>query len=188
MASKFYGSTVLKDINLNRGARLLLTDGPLRLGWRHSGITSDFIAEVMSMPYVSAKDQYTLVHHSIGYLTNELIENAVKFRLPAAVEIEASLEATYFFLRVRNPIDAETSLVFQRKLDDMLDGDPSELLILQIEANALSQSSGSGLGILTLLSDYGARIMWEFDDDDENGVMLTTTAAVAVPVASNYVS
>jgi hypothetical protein len=188
MARKIYGSPDLVNVNFERGARLTLTDGPLQLGWKHSGITSDFIAEVMAMPYSSAKEQYDAVHHSVGYLANELIENAVKFRLPSEIAIEACLSEAEFRFRVRNPIDAKTSALFQRKLAQILESDPSELLIQQIEANALSDSSGSGLGLLTLLSDYSAKITWEFNDYDINSIMLTTTAAVAVPLTSNLKS
>jgi hypothetical protein len=67
----------------------------------------------------------------------------------------------------------------------MLESDPGDLLIRQIEANALADSNASGLGLLTLLSDYGARMTWEFDDYGEGSVMLTTTAAVSVPMVSN---
>ena len=185
MTSKIYGSVDLAAVSFEGGARLTLTDGPLQLGWKHSGATSDFIAEVMAMPYTSKKEYYIVVHHSIGYLTNELIENAVKFRLPSAIEIEACLAETEFLLRVRNPITTETSVVFQRKLDKILDSDPGDLLIQQIEANALSDSGDSGLGLLTLLSDYGAKLSWEFSESDMDSVMLTATAAVAVPLTSN---
>lgn len=77
MARAVYGAEDLVDANLERGAQLVLSDGPLQIGWRHSGLTSDFIAEVMSMPYAVKKSDYAVVHHSIAYLTNELIENAV---------------------------------------------------------------------------------------------------------------
>ncbi|MDS7594188.1 slr1658 superfamily regulator [Agrobacterium tumefaciens] len=185
MARVLYGAEELIDANLEQGARLILCDGPLQIGWRHSGLTSDFIAEVMSMPYAFAKNDYAVVHHSIAYLTNELIENAVKFRLPSEIVIEACLAATTVLIRVKNAVDAETSVLFQHKLRQILDRDPGELLIQQIEANALSDDNASGLGLLTLLSDYGARMAWEFDDVDERSVILTTTAEISIPIASN---
>jgi hypothetical protein len=58
MARKIYGSAELVDLNFEGGARLTLIDGPLQLGWRHSGVTSDFIAEVMAMPFASKKESY----------------------------------------------------------------------------------------------------------------------------------
>lgn len=88
-------------------------------------------------------------------------------------------------VRVKNAVDAETSAAFQRKLRTILDRDPGELLIQQIEENAISDGNGSGLGLLTLLSDYGARMAWEFNDIDDSSVILTTTAAISIPMASN---
>ncbi|WJH38731.1 hypothetical protein N7E02_05050 (plasmid) [Aliirhizobium terrae] len=58
---------------------------------------------------------------------------------------------------------SETFTRFQNLLTDILSADPGELLIQQIEANAVFNASGSGLGILALLADYGAELAWEFD-------------------------
>lgn len=44
-------------------------------------------------------------------------------------------------------------------------------LIQQLEANAADpQSTGSGLGLLTLISDYGARFAWIFSPADQADV------------------
>jgi hypothetical protein len=148
-------------------------------------MTSDFIADVMALPYAGSKSNHTQVHHDIGYLSNELIENAIKFRQPGEIIVEACISQESFIVRVRNPIDRRTSFRFKDLLHRIISGDPGELLLQQIETNAMSEASGSGLGLLTLLSDYDAKMAWEFDDRNDQNILLTTTAAVAIPPSSN---
>lgn len=185
MAPTIYGTESLVGVSLNSGTRLALRDGPLHLSWKHSGMTSDFIADVMALPYAGSKSTHIQVHHDIGYLSNELIENAIKFRQPGEITIEAWTSRGSFFMRVRNAIDRETSYRFKDLLRRIVSKDPGELLLEQIETNAMSEMGGSGLGLLTLLSDYEAKMAWEFEDYDDQNILLTTTAAVAIPPSSN---
>lgn len=185
MAPTVFGIESLTDISLDSGTRLTLTDGPLQLGWKHSGMTADFIAEVMALPFSRSKKDYMQAHHDIGYLSNELIENAVKFRLPGEILIEAGISEGSFLIRVKNTIDGATASRFQQLLHRLQSKDPGELLLEQIETNAISSASGSGLGLLTLLSDYDAKMAWAFEEYNDERIILTTTAAVAMPPSSN---
>ncbi|AGS22452.1 slr1658 superfamily regulator [Rhizobium etli] len=184
MAPKIFGIESLAEISLDSGARLTLRDGPLQLGWKHSGMTSDFIAKIMALPYSRSRKDYLQAHHDIGYLSNELIENAVKFRQPGEILIEAGIIDGSFLLRVKNAVDSATASRFQQLLHRLQSKEPGVLLLEQIEINAISPESGSGLGLLTLLSDYDARMAWTFENNDEH-IALTTTAAVAMPPSSN---
>ena len=55
-------------------------------------------------------------------------------------------------------------------------GDPAIMLIERIEANAENPDLGtSGLGLLTLMSDYSVQLGWKFADADaDEAVMLET--------------
>lgn len=185
MSKTVLGIYDLSEASFSTGACLTLSDGPLELGWRHSGLTSDFIAEAMSLPFAASKTLHANIHHSIGYLSNELIENAVKFRQPGNIIIEACIAVDVFMMRVRNEIDTDTSARFQLILAKMLSAEPGELLIQQIEENAASDATGSGLGLLTLLADYDARLAWVFETSSKDRVTLTTTASLALALSSN---
>ena len=50
MSKNVLGVYDLTETSFSSGACLTLVDGPLELGWRHSGLTSDFIAEAMALP------------------------------------------------------------------------------------------------------------------------------------------
>lgn len=185
MSKTVLGHDDLAGADFPPGASLRLNDGPLELGWRHSGLTSDFIAAAMAMPYAASRTLHAYIHHSIGYLSNELIENAVKFRLTGAIAIEAGIVSDVFMMRVCHEIDTAASARFQQRLEDMLSAEPGELLIQQLEENAASDAEGSGLGLLTLLADYGARMSWEFETLGQDRVKLVTTAYLALPLSSN---
>ncbi|TIP82622.1 MAG: ATP-binding protein, partial [Mesorhizobium sp.] len=150
-------------------SRVRLFDGPLDLSWRHCATTSDFIADVFALRFRSSRNDYMEVRHSIGYLVNELIENAVKFRAPGEILIEASMDSECFKIKVSNDVEGKIASGFQDLLADITAGDPEDLLIQRIELNAANpEVTGSGLGLLTLMSDYGARLAWIFSAADES--------------------
>lgn len=175
-------------IGMNGGlSRVRLFDGPLELSWHHCATTSDFIADVFATRFQSSRNDYKEVRHSIGYLVNELVENAVKFRAPGRIMIEASMDLETFKVKVSNVVDKEVASGFQGFLSEIAAGDPGDLLIQRIEANAADpEITESGLGLLTLMSDYGARLAWIFSPTDENGrIYLETYASIPIPQTHN---
>jgi len=164
-----------------------LFDGPLELSWHHCATVSDFIADLFALRFHASRNDYKEVRHSIGYLVNELIENAVKFRSPGEIMIEASMDSESFKVKVSNVVDGGTASDFQNLLSEITIGDPGELLIQRIEENAADpEASGSGLGLLTLMSDYGARLAWIFSPTDEGDrVCLETYASIPVSQTHN---
>ncbi|MCZ4094240.1 MULTISPECIES: slr1658 superfamily regulator [Sinorhizobium] len=179
----------LEDLAIGTGedvTRLRLFEGPLDLSWKHCAITSDFVAEFAALRYKTTRNLYKEVRHNVGYLTNELIENAMKFRASGEIIVEASIAASAFRAKVSNFIDKDTAEQFQHLLSEITTGDPSDLLIERIEANATGSGSGSGLGLLTLMSDYGAHFAWVFGPGGQNSdIPLETYAAITVPELSN---
>jgi len=168
-------------------SRVRLFDGPLDLSWRHCATTSDFIADLFALRFRSSRNDYIEVRHSIGYVANELIENAVKFRAPGEIVIEASMDSECFKLKVSNDVDGENASEFKNLLADIMVGDPRDLLIQRIEENAASPDvSRSGLGLLTLMSDYGARLAWIFSSADEGDrICLETYASIPISQTRN---
>lgn len=158
---------------------LKLMAEPLDLSWHHCGLTSDFIGEYFSRACTGGIDTVD-ARHSISYMINEILENAVKFRYGGNVEIRSSLESDTFEIQIVNRVDPQTATRFQALLAQLLEREPGELLLERIEENALNpDSSGSGLGLLTLMSDYGAELGWSFNSGRvSEGVELTTYASL----------
>jgi hypothetical protein len=164
------------------GMSIVLSEGPLALSWQHASATCEFLGDVFAMRHAKAGQDYSEARHAIIYLVNELLENAIKFRSPGDVELRCSLEDGNFELLVRNSTSSKVASGFQSLLAEVTSRDPGDLLIERIEANAANESSSaSGLGILTLMNDYGARLGWTFDNAPRDGeVVLSTHASLTL--------
>jgi len=179
---KQLGTMQLMNGAAAEAGRLRLADGPLELSWHHCSTTSDFMGDFFANLARRSDADYNDARHSIGYLVNELLENAVKFRAPGDITVEATLENGNFEIRVANFVEEGNAARFQSLLEEIVSRDAGELLIERIEQNAADPlSSGSGLGLLTLMSDYGVRLGWRFLRDSPSGpVELETYAALTL--------
>ncbi|HSI13587.1 MAG TPA: hypothetical protein VK961_16195 [Chthoniobacter sp.] len=176
-----FGQREELDGSLQHTTKIHFCTEQLDLKWAHCTICADFLSQWYSnvLSANSFAGKLNDAAHSISYMANELIENAIKFRAGGDVEIDAGLAGNVFVLEIGNCISAETSRKFQELLEEITNGDPGELLIQRIEANAAGESNGSGLGLLTLMNDYGAKISWRFERKEADGnapVHLTTVA------------
>lgn len=155
---------------------------PLGVSWQHASATCEFLGDVFARRCARGGQDYTEARHSIIYLVNELLENAIKFKSPGNIELRCSLESGTFEAVVSNHTSHDTAARFQSLLSEMTTRDPGELLIERIEANAADEgSSASGLGILTLMNDYGARLGWSFRDQHAgSGLVVSTHASLTL--------
>jgi len=143
--------------------RLILNEGPLELAWKHCSIVSDFLGNLYSAHSRNLTIDATHVSHNVSYMVNEIIENALKFRSAGDIEIVSAVEGGQFRLRVTNLVTRGAAVRFQDVLAGLEGRDPSEMLIERIEQNAADAASAtSGIGLLTLMSDYGVRVGWKF--------------------------
>src|SRR3569623_405536 len=162
----------------NFATTLRLVDGALALTWQHSGTTAAFLGDFYALRAAETGLEYNEVRHSVGYLVNELLENALKFRAPGDIELTAGLSGARFELIVSNLVTEATAERFAALLAELTSRDPGELLIERLEANAADEtSSASGLGLLTLMNDYGARLGWNFDRQGTDGIARLSTYA-----------
>ena len=161
-------------------ARLCIqfSEGPLELRWIHCSMTADFLAEFFAGLAGRAGLDEANSRHSIGYLANELLENAVKFRAPGDVTVEAALDGAEFTFAISNFASRETASGLEGLIQEITSRDPSELLIERMERNAEDpESTGSGLGLLTLANDYGVRLGWTLEPHAAEGPVHIRTIA-----------
>ena len=177
------GAATLPPAFAASAVRLRLVDGPLDLHWQHCGMTSDFLGTFFAAGMADPSVDPNEVRHNIGYLVNEVLENAVKFRSSGDVVVGVLLQENNFMLSVTNLIETEHVARFQDILSQFDGNDPGELLIERIERNAADpESNASGLGLLTLMSDYGVRLGWGFRACDDRAAVQIETQAV-LPLA-----
>ena len=150
--------------------------------WAHCGLTAEMLGDLYSRVLARAGADGNEARHGIVYLCNELLENAVKFRHPQAGSIELAIacEDGVFEIHLCNHAEPVVAAGFRALLEQIVGRDPGELLLERIEANAMSEEeNSSGLGILTMMSDYGVEFGWQLDggpDGDLSPVAIHTYA------------
>jgi hypothetical protein len=168
---------------------------PIKKRWRSNRLSANFMADYFSnfLPV----DENDPAHRrrikeskgAVTYVANELLENAIKFNNHATnfkikfgiyfIE-EADLTAVLF---ATNSVSAEELDKFQKFIQELLCSDPEKLYVQQIEKSAEEENSGaSGLGFLTMINDYSAKLGWKFEIVQKDPKMIAVTTMVLVPV------
>ncbi len=168
------------------GARVSLVfyAGGFPVRWSQCSATAEYFAEYFADVHArrcaddSARNEFV---GTLSYIVNELVENAVKFSMGETVEVTVCIEDDELVALVSNQILAVTVEGLVEKFRGLVSGDPQELLIARVEANAVNPDSAvSGLGFLSMMADYGATLGWYFAavQDNPQNVLLKTMARI----------
>ena len=160
--------------------------------WRNNGLSADFLADYLTSFFPgneddpSTIDRQAEIKSAVSYIANELLENAMKFNDETSeypIDIKLQLESDGVIFSVANSIPPKAVGKFQAYIQQLLASEPSELYIQQLENNAANEScTGSGLGLLTMLSDYTAKIGWKFQTVQQDPELIAVTTMVQLTV------
>ena len=160
---------------------------PLKQRWRNNGLSANFLAEYLAT-FFAGNEESTIkadktieVKSAVSYVANELLENAMKFndetsQQPISIKLEMYNDRLVFF--VRNSLNPEAIEKFQAYIQELLTGDRDELYIRQLEHNVQDENSGSGLGLLSIMNDYLAKVSWKFEPSPKHPEIMTVTTMV----------
>ena len=149
--------------------------------WAHCDLTANTLAAYFA-PFVPAEAGGPLVGRdeltfSVGYIVNELLENAHKFGAAGPLTLRAMMTGSDLLLWASNTASVGARQNLEAVVSGLLEGDPQQLLLERIEQNALNpESHASGLGYLTMMSDYGVRFGWAFGEPADAVVLVETQA------------
>jgi hypothetical protein len=168
---------------------------PIKKRWRNNRLSANFMADYFSnfLPVdendPAHKRRIKESKGAVSYVANELLENAIKFndrgtnfQIKFGIYFikEADLTAVLF---ATNSVSAEGLDKFQKFIQELLCSDPEKLYVQQIEKSAEEENSGaSGLGFLTMINDYSAKLGWKFEIVQKDPKMIAVTTMVLVPV------
>ncbi len=165
---------------------------PLKQRWRNNGLSADFLADYLTSFFPGNEDEPSTIDRqaeiksAVSYIANELLENAMKFNDESSeypIDIKLQLESDRVIFSVANSISEQAVDKFQAYIQHLLASDPTELYIEQLEKNAAEEScTVSGLGLLTMLSDYSAQIGWKFQTVQKYPEVITVTTMVQLIV------
>jgi hypothetical protein len=162
------------------------TSVPLQQRWRNNGLSADFLSEYWTTFFpaydISSRRKQREIKGAIGYIANELLENVMKFSYKPAdhpVSLGLYLYQDEFKFYSHNAVAPDAIDSFQAYIQELLTRDTDEMYIQQLERNALDESSsGTRLGLLTMLNDYGARLAWKFETDPRDTMIITVSTMV----------
>ena len=161
---------------------------PLKQRWRNNGISADYIAEFLTTIFPNdlndstTKTQLIEIKSAVNYIANELLENAMKYcdqKASYPITVHIQLVANEVRLFLENSIIPSTAENFQTFIRQLLNSDPDELYIQQLEKSAEEDHpTSSGLGFISMITDYSAKLGWKFQILEQNPVVMTVTTMV----------
>ncbi|MBW4576425.1 MAG: ATP-binding protein [Aphanothece sp. CMT-3BRIN-NPC111] len=163
------------------------TSVPLKQRWRNNGLSADFMADYLTTFFPgSEEDPSTFerqneIKSAVSYIANELLENAMKFsdeNMPQPITIQLDLQADKIIFLTTNTISSQVVADFKAYIQELSASDPSEMYIQQLEKQAEVETpiGNSGLGYVTMLNDYMAKLGWKFETvQTEPEVIIVTT-------------
>lgn len=165
---------------------------PLKQRWRNNGLSADFLADYLTTFFPGNPDEPSTIEReaeiksAVSYIANELLENAMKFNDETSeypIDIKLQLESDSVIFSVANSISPQAVDKFQAYIQQLLSSEPSELYIERLEKNAADEScTNSGLGLLTMLTDYTAKLGWKFQTLHKDPEVIAVTTMVQLTV------
>jgi hypothetical protein len=165
---------------------------PLKQRWRNNGLSADFLADYLTTFFPRNQDDPSTIERqaeiksAVSYIANELLENAMKFNDETSeypIDIKLQLESDGVIFSVANSISPQAVDKFQAYIQQLLSSEPSELYLQRLEKNAADEScTNSGLGLLTMLTDYTAKLGWKFQTVHQDPEVIAVTTMVQLTV------
>ncbi len=174
------------------------TSFPLKQRWRANGLSADFIADYLRIFFVGYEDKESKKKkkntapipvrskNAVKYIANELLENTMKFHepllgYPHQAQIMFNLQIDKLIFQVSNTVSAKGRGKLDQVIQTLLTGDPQALYLEQMEANAMDNSEHySGLGFLSMMCDYSAKIGWKITTICEDPLCYNVTTMVTL--------
>lgn len=168
---------------------------PIKQRWRSNRLSAHFVADYFSNFLPVDEDDPTYERRikeskgAVSYVANELLENAMKFndettsfKIRFGIHFVGNTDVAAVIFAT-NSVCAEGVDKFQAFIEELLSSDPGELYVRQIEKAAEDENSkASGLGFLTMMSDYSAKLGWRFEPTQSDPKIIAVTTMALVPV------
>ncbi|RCJ25496.1 hypothetical protein A6S26_16900 [Nostoc sp. ATCC 43529] len=160
---------------------------PLKQRWQNNGLSAGFIADYLIAFFPvnenepGALDKRNKTLGAVKYVTNELLENAMKFtdessQVPVSIKLELRTDCLIF--QATNAINPQAVPSFQTLIQELISSDPSELFMQRLEKNTMDNWHSSGLGLITIMNDYMGKLGWKFETIQQHPEIITVTTTV----------
>ncbi|NJP09454.1 MAG: ATP-binding protein [Leptolyngbyaceae cyanobacterium RU_5_1] len=164
----------------------------LQKRWRNNGLSADFLADYLITFFPGDEDHLNPVSRraeikgAVSYIANELLENAMKFNDETSqfgISIQLQLHPNKLIFLATNSVNPVAVKHFQTIIQELITGNPEEMYVQRLEENAADATlKTSGLGFLTMISDYVAKLGWKFEPLPEQPEIITVTTMVQLSI------
>jgi hypothetical protein len=162
----------------------------LKKRWRNNGLSADFMADYFATFFSNNNDTdnkinlKTEIKGAVSFIANELIENAMKFNdenSPIPIGIRLQMHKNRLVFLATNSINHQKKQQLVAFIHELTHNDPNDLYIEKLEKNATEENNGgSGLGILTMINDYEAKVGWKVETVSADIQTVTTMVQLIV--------
>jgi hypothetical protein len=165
---------------------------PVKHRWRTNGLSADFMADYFATFFPGSEESTTEadmkaeVKSAVSFIANELLENAMKFNdetSPHSISLRLQMDSHRLVFIATNSVNPQAVGQFQAFIEELITSDPNELYLRHLEKNAQEESgTPSGLGLLTMINDYLAKLGWKFEaiQKDPEVIAVTTMVQLAL--------
>lgn len=153
--------------------------------WRNNDYAANFIADFLTTFITkngseASVQRYAEIKSAVSYIANELLENAVKYshqasQIPIKIKLYFNKGKTQFF--ITNSLSHLRSANLQGIIYQLSNSNHEELYFNQLEKSVDDEYSfKSGLGFLSMINDYSAKLAWKFEAvPNKPAIMIVTT-------------
>jgi diguanylate cyclase (GGDEF)-like protein len=167
---------------------------PLHSRWRNNGLSADFIGDyvITFLPRegpMAGPSCQNEMRHAVTFIVNELLENAMKYHahnVDIPIRIHLELTKQRITVSASNGVGQEQARRYHAFVEKLQQGDAADLLLSQLEESARSSEPAvSSLGLLTMITDYGAELGWRFDLHPLHSAMMTVTTSAVLTLRNS---
>jgi hypothetical protein len=173
---------------------------PIKQQWRNNGLSANFMADFLLTFFpsksgaISTEEQKIEIQGVICYVANELLENAMKFtdentQEPISLTLYLLSDSSGERLRQRlvflstNSTSIQSKEKLQQFIQRLTPSNLNQLYAEQLEKSALDESNSSaGLGILTMMNDYLAKVGWKLEEIQHQPEIISVTTMVQLVI------
>lgn len=196
--SKVFGEFI-EEFSLDHDSLELCFTSSSRLidqPWRNNRLSAYFVADYFSSFLAinendtQEEERIKVSKDTISYISNELLENAIKFnegirpyQVKFGIHLLEDIDKITAVIFTKNSITPQKAEGFQALIEELLSADPNELYVQKIEKTAEDEySESSGLGLLTIINDYSAKLGWKFESNPAHLPLIAVTTLAQVVV------
>jgi len=148
--------------------------------WRKCSLVSNFLANYHILTFQKQKKAQVV----LSTVINELIENAIKFNADQNKLVSISLQRNpdVITIETMNTSDQKNVTKVKKFVSTLNSGNYEKLFMDTLEKVALSNSNSSGLGLLTILKDYNAKLGIKIEPSTRKGLYSVLVKA-CIPIS-----